>query len=74
MFWRNRKSSKEKEAENLALARSISKKIDSLFEPVVAQFSNYFNQLNLREKYTIIAIVFTILFILTYIQWKQIAP
>jgi hypothetical protein len=73
-MYKQKKSRKEQLAENEAFARIISKKIDSIFAPYVIKFSSHFNRLLSKEKFAILIIIFTILFILTFNQWKQIAP
>jgi hypothetical protein len=68
-----RKTYKEIKAENEVFERIISKKIDAIFQPQLVKISNYFNQIKQTNKYLIISLIFTILLILTYKQWKQIA-
>jgi hypothetical protein len=68
-----KKTDKERNAENEALERIISKKIDAIFQPHINKINSFFNRLKQKNKYLIIGLIFTILFILTYKQWKQIA-
>lgn len=72
MWWT--KKNKEQSAVNEAFARIVTKKIDAIFAPYLIKISKAFNQLFKREKIAILIIIFTFLFILTYKQWKQIAP
>lgn len=69
----NWRISKEKSEANKELEKSISNKIDSIFKSPLKRFSTYFNMLNMQEKLIIILLIFSILIILTYKQWKQIA-
>lgn len=73
-MFRKKKSRKEQLAENEAFASIITKKVDAIFQPQINKINKVFNNIKLTNKYLIISIVFIFLLILTYKQWKQIAP
>lgn len=73
-MFRKKKSRKEQLAENEAFANIITKKVDAIFQPQINKINKVFNNIKLKNKYLIISIVFIFLLILTYKQWKQIAP
>jgi hypothetical protein len=71
-MFKNKKDLQKKEAIQV-LEKLMAQKIDNIFAPLILKFNQFFNRLNRREKAILLLVIFSVLILLTFNQWKQIA-